>query len=85
MVITLNGSAMTDRESIYAELHAKMPLPEYFGNNLDALFDVLTETEGEIVLENSEALTAAGGYGQMFLRVLNDAAKANPALKVTIG
>ncbi|WP_294224003.1 MULTISPECIES: barstar family protein [Chryseobacterium] len=31
-----------DYEDFYAQLKEKLPLPEYFGDNLDALSDVIT-------------------------------------------
>lgn len=36
-----------DDEDFYTQLREKMPLPEHFGNNLDALYDVI---QGEIAL-----------------------------------
>ena len=41
--ITLDLSACGDREALYAVLRGGLDLPEYFGGNLDALWDVLTE------------------------------------------
>ncbi len=41
--IVLDLSACGDREDLYAVLREGMDLPEYFGGNLDALWDVLTE------------------------------------------
>ena len=36
-------SRIEDREGLFALLRRTLPLPEWCGNNLDALFDVLTE------------------------------------------
>lgn len=41
--ITLDLSACRNREELYDVLRGSMKLPEYFGGNLDALWDVLTE------------------------------------------
>ena len=41
--LVLDLSACGDREELYAVLREGMRLPEYFGGNLDALWDVLTE------------------------------------------
>ena len=41
--LVLDLSACGDREELYAVLREGMDLPEYFGGNLDALWDVLTE------------------------------------------
>lgn len=41
-----------DYEDFYAQLKEKLPLPEYFGENLDALSDVITgELEMPLHLE----------------------------------
>ncbi|MDR2236411.1 MAG: barstar family protein [Chryseobacterium sp.] len=40
--IYIDFTDIGDYEDFYAQLKEKMPLPEYFGDNLDALSDVLT-------------------------------------------
>ncbi len=52
----LNGSSMTDPESMQDELQRCFIMPEYYGRNLDALWDVLTEfDEGfGITINNAE-------------------------------
>ena len=42
--IDLNG--ISTREELHALLRKELPLPEYYGDNLDAFYDVLTE-QGE--------------------------------------
>ncbi len=39
--IDLNG--ISTREELHALLRKELPLPEYYGDNLDAFYDVLTE------------------------------------------
>lgn len=53
----LDGRKIGSLENLYNQLSSQLPLPDYFGCNLDALWDVLsTDVEGpfEIVWENSE-------------------------------
>ncbi|WP_234121993.1 barstar family protein [Clostridium hydrogenum] len=45
--IVIEGKNFKDRESFHAFLKLQMNFPEYYGNNLDALWDCLT---GEIKL-----------------------------------
>ena len=55
---TLSGKAIRNLQEFYDEIARKLPFPEYFGRNLDALWDVLTtDVEGpvEIVWEDSAA------------------------------
>ncbi|KAA0127053.1 barnase inhibitor [Chryseobacterium sp. SN22] len=40
--IYIDFTDIGDDEDFYAQLKEKLPLPEYFGDNLDALSDVIT-------------------------------------------
>ena len=52
MEIYIDFLAIGDYEDFYAQLKEKLPLPEHFGDNLDALFDVITgELEMPLHLE----------------------------------
>lgn len=47
----LNGSAMPSMKEFYDEIAKVVPLPDYFGRNLDALADILTtNVEGPLEL-----------------------------------
>ena len=41
--VYLEGRLMTDRAAAHAEIKDKLSLPEYYGANLDALWDCLIE------------------------------------------
>lgn len=87
MVVELNGRFMTDRASAHDHLQKQLQLPEYYGRNLDALFDLLTErTEPTdiIVLEWAELELNLGGYAAALMDTLYDAARDNPVLKVQV-
>ena len=43
--VTIDLSACADRADIYAELREKMGWQDWYGSNLDALWDVLTGLE----------------------------------------
>lgn len=45
-------------KALHARLDGKLPFPEGYGRNLDALYDFLTEYGGQmrIVLENAECV-----------------------------
>lgn len=52
MEIYIDFLEIGDYEDFYAQLKEKLPLPEHFGDNLDALFDVITgELEMPLHLE----------------------------------
>ena len=55
----------------------KFPLPDYYGNNLDALYDVLTSLPETTVKVRG---TVQNEQGERILAVLRDAAAANEHL-----
>ena len=70
MKYILDASKMTDKETSHAYLKEIFELPEYYGNNLDALHDCLEEmTDVEILVENEEN---AGNYYRYVSRVLRE-------------
>lgn len=73
------GNAMISRETAHDELSRALSLPEYYGRNLDALWDCVSAMSGEIVLTGSdEMLKNLGLYGKKILSVFGDAAEQNP-------
>ena len=49
-MIVLDGTRMTDRAALHAELKRAMALPDYYGGNLDALNDCLGEKTEKVSL-----------------------------------
>jgi ribonuclease inhibitor len=85
MNIVLDCSRMTSRPEAHSYLQQALELPEYYGRNLDALYDLLTERSGEteITLMHPQLLRIhLGGYGDALLGTLLDAARSNPGLKI---
>ncbi len=77
-IIILDGAFMTDRETAHAYLKEILSLPEYYGGNLDALADSLSEFGAgrKIALVNSEAMKEnLGFYGDMLLHVFEELAE----------
>lgn len=59
--------------------------PDYYGKNLDAFFDCLTELgECTIVLKEIDALSRTDCYGAKVLQVFEEAAQANPGLELEV-
>lgn len=85
--ITLDIEKMRSLPMLHKYLHTALALPEYYGANLDALYDCLTEMSEptELVVPKKVADEAyLGWYGQQFLQMLEDAAAANEALQITM-
>ena len=87
MTVILDGKAMVDRVSAHSHLADRLELPTYYGRNLDALYDVLTEIgeETEILLMDPAAVAEQmGKYGEALLATMQEAAEENPKLIVTL-
>lgn len=81
--IQLDGAQLTQRAEAMDCLARAFDLPGWWGRNLDALHDCLTEI-GEptrVELLNRGALESTR-FGRGLLRVLTDAAQENPRLEL---
>ncbi len=83
----LNAKRMTTREQAHAHLKERLRLPDWYGNNLDALNDCLGEI-GEptrITLRFSPMLEQnLGEYGLKLIRVLENASTENKSIRVVL-
>lgn len=57
-IYPLNGLLMQTREDMHAQLRERLQLADHYGDNLDALWDLLTERRegGLILLEFAERM-----------------------------
>lgn len=85
--ITLDGRRMDTRAKTHAYLQKQLDLPDYYGANLDALFDCLTSlSDTSIILDYKQAMTnELGNYGQQLLAVFAQAAAENSGLRFRLG
>lgn len=80
MQVIIDGKKITDKQALHKYLKEQCKFPDYYGNNLDALYDVLTERAEplEIMVEQAEELKEIlCGYGEAFIETLQDAAAEN--------
>lgn len=82
----LHGARIQNWDALYDTLAADLSLPDWFGRNLDALYDCLTELDdAQITIYQWEALAQQLGQKSKGLkRVLTDAGLENPKLIVCI-
>lgn len=73
--IVLESVKITTREDLFTELKEQMQAEAFYGNNLDAFYDVLT-TYPEIVeieIQDEELFKEnLGIYGERFIRVYQE-------------
>ena len=81
--ILLDGAELFTMEQVHAKLVSELAFPEWYGKNLDALYDCLTETgeQTDIVLANFAMLEEhLGRKADALRRVLQDACAENSNL-----
>ena len=80
--VILDGAEIGDMSDVHAAFAAALEFPDWYGGNLDALHDLLTEPREVIVLLRDQALLreALGGKYDALMCLLHDAAAENPKL-----
>ncbi len=78
--IRLDLTNIAGREAFQIYLRHEMGFPDWYGCNLDALFDMLTEigTQTHVSIAPPRAGTDLAQYMEKVQRVLRDAAEENP-------
>ena len=87
MEVILNCALLREKESAHEYLKRQFAFPDWYGKNLDALYDELTEYRKPLTVklvgrEQMEAFL--GRYGEMLIDTFLDAAKENGYLDVQI-
>ena len=84
--VVLDCAQMTSREAAHDYLARELSFPDWYGRNLDALYDLLTGWLGPARLEvvNVQALEELGGYGRALLSTIQEAAGETPGLELVI-
>lgn len=76
-IVELDGALFTDRVQTHEILQEKLELPEYYGKNVDALWDCLTgelELSVQIVWNNYEkSEEQLGEYARLLKTVFEEA------------
>ena len=86
MDIYINGAKIGTAEEFHKAFAKAAHAPSYYGGNLDALYDVLTEKRSARVrlTHTSELKEALGDYADSIIETLRDAAKENSGITVII-
>lgn len=87
MVVELNGLEMTDRQRTHAYIAQQLQFPAYYGKNLDALYDLLTERKETLEVRfyhTEEMKDQLGAYGSALLHTMQEAENDNLSFILTI-
>ncbi|MDD2353196.1 MAG: barstar family protein [Candidatus Caldatribacteriota bacterium] len=85
--IRLNGYRMTDKVTTHEYLKEKLSLPEYYGNNLDALWDCLSTdfSQKKINIYYSDKIIEnLGSYGKLIIKLFREISRENGSIEVNI-
>lgn len=86
--ITLDFSGIKSQEQLYDYFEKVFDLPNYFGRNMDALWDCLLfwyDTETTIILKNVNALPSNLGWlGEIMLALFDDLQNEDENIAVQI-
>ena len=83
--IIIDCSSICTKEDLHRIFRETLSFPDWYGNNLDALHDCLTEISGKVRLLNWEsAEVRLGTYGTKAKKVIATAALHNTDLDLYI-
>ncbi|MBV7276555.1 barstar family protein [Clostridium sp. PL3] len=87
--VILEGSKFTNKEALHENLKRELKFPDYYGENLDALWDCLTtDLELPIIIEWVDFQISRkflGDYAESTLEIFRDAEKSTEGkLKIHI-
>lgn len=83
--VLLDGAKITCPEDVHDAFAAVLRFPDWYGRNLDALFDLLTQpaVAVTVILRRTELLEAVlGRRWRSLRRCLRDAAAQNPRITI---
>ena len=84
MNVILEGKRLLDPAQAYPYLKEKLDLPDHFGENLDALYDCLTEICESSIIRVEAMMPRETAFYQKLIRVMQDAADENSRLELRI-
>ena len=86
-IVLLDGNKIKNAADMHRAFAEALDFPEWYGNNLDALSDMLTESTeptGVILVNTDELADALGWRWEMLLRLLVEVRRARRNFFVTL-
>ena len=81
MKVTLDALRLQHKDEAHEYLRSSLNFPDYYGGNLDALHDCLTELD-DVAVEFVNTDKVSGGYFPKVLGVFRDSAEENEGLRI---
>lgn len=83
-MIILDGNEMLNRQELHRYLKKQFHLSEFYGENLDALWDELSARNQLTIvfLHADEAVDALGPYGNALLSLFRELVQENPTVNL---
>lgn len=81
--IILDGTLMTSKTAAHKYIKEQLCFPDYYGENLDALWDLLSTMKREIsiyLINEAEMIENLGEYGRLLEGVFQDASYENDSI-----
>jgi len=77
MEIVIDVKELDNLQQMHEQLRKQLQFPEYYGNNLDALYDMLTSRQAPLTIKVKKDPSKSW---VRLMRMLRDAAAENPAI-----
>ena len=87
IILNLDGTVLESKEELHNTVFYQLALPDYYGRNLDALWDVLSTWSAPLCIEvtHTELLKRhLTGYADALLELLHDAQRENDVITLNI-
>lgn len=84
-IVEIDGGQMLNHRMAHDHLTERLHFPDYYGRNLDGLYDLLSErgTPTQLVVRHKRTLLSwLGDYGEAICQTLEDAERSNPMLEI---
>lgn len=85
--IILDGKEMINQARTHLYIRYKLNMPDHYGNNLDALWDVLSTYDKPIrlsIINKKDLIDCLGDYGNSIVKVFKDLEKENEKIEIEI-
>ena len=80
-IVILDAKKILEKEKMHEYFAKKFDLPEYYGRNLDALFDCLCEINEPTLIKLKNEDTLQGDTKESLIRLFHDVCNENELVK----